>query len=135
MANRASRRGFTNTAQLRRHEDFLREVWRARNPARTARRGTLSQLRGLLNALCSVIFAEIPPDANTREHVIRHPRIRRFLEKFTPPIARRLLASREPRAYLDFLKRLSTALRPILSNLFSPCRARVADSPPTAPPP
>ena len=131
MADRAPRRGFINAAQLQRHANFLRAVCFARDPRRAARRGTLSQLRVLLKALCSIIFAEIPPNAETREHVIRHPRVRRFLEKLTPKIARRLLAGRDINAYFDFLKRLSTSLCPLLRNLFEPCRLGAVESSPS----
>ena len=130
-------RGFTNPTQLRRHGDFLHGVYSARNPHRAARAGCYAQVRALLSAVCSVIFSEIPPDEATRARVQRHARVRAFLEKFTKPIARRLLASRDLSAYFDFLRRLSTTLQPILSNLFrcdtaesSPVSARAEPPPP-----
>ena len=112
-------RSFTTARQLQRHQGFLEAVCRSRRPLETARRGSYSQVRALLGALCSVIFSDIPADEVTRLRVARS-RAGRRLKDLPREALRRLLATRDLEKYFCFLEGIGGVLKDILSNVFAP---------------
>ena len=120
MATRPPRRGFTTETQLRRHQSFIENVFKARRPKLAARRGRYQQVRALLGAVCSVLFADIPPDEETRARVQRSP-CRRALKELTRETVYQLLATRDLEKYFHFLDTISSLIKPLLSNIFTSC--------------